>query len=506
MEGISGRAVRRYRRKLRPADGYLTVFLALTVAVLLTLILTLVEGARVNAIRMKTEVAGNIAVRSVLGEFNRELLRQYDLYFVDTSYGTGSASVENVEQHLRSYMAKNLETTSSPGFGIAGDFTGTRLEDLQITGTRFAADDKARALREQVYAYMSADPAGAVLAEVLTNVDVWQGLLEDGSEWEKERSEAREDLRDQMRRAREDAQENHTHEERQEAREEGDDMAEQAISRMDDFRHLPILRQVFGETSGLSTAAADGDVLSKRGIHCGTSLQVENAHGYPRADEIMFDLYIGEKCGCYTKPLEKGRLRYQIEYILAGKQSDKDNLEKIAERLLLIRTASNCACLFSDEARRGEAEMVAAVVALVLLNPELKDALTTVLLFAWSYLESVQDLRLLFDGGRVPLLKTPETWRTSLTDLLTPGAAVQRGGSGGGEGLCYMDYLQGLLFLEGSSVKSLRTMDIMEMDLRRTPGNAGFRMDWCLDAFSMTAQVRSRFGPEVTLTKSEGYN
>jgi hypothetical protein len=249
--------VGRCRRSLRPAEGYLTVFLALTVAVLLTLILTLVEGARVNAIRMKTEVAGNIAVRSVLGEFNRELLRQYDLYFVDTSYGTGSASVENVEQHLRSYMAKNLETTSPAGFGIAGDFTGTRLEDLQITGTRFAADDRARALREQVYAYMSADPAGAVLAEALTNVDVWQGLMEDGAEWEKERSEAREDLRDQMRRAREDAQENHTHEERQEAREEGDDMAEQAISRMDDFRRLPILRQVFGETSGLSTAAAD---------------------------------------------------------------------------------------------------------------------------------------------------------------------------------------------------------------------------------------------------------
>ncbi|MBQ2640709.1 MAG: hypothetical protein IJG15_01780 [Lachnospiraceae bacterium] len=509
MEGIRAGAVGRYRRDLRhlqPADGYLTVFLALTVAVLLALILTLVEGARINAIRMKTEVAGNIAVRSVLGEFNRELLRQYDLYFVDSSYGTGSGSVENVEQHLRNYMAKNLEASASPGFGIAGDFTGTRLEDLQITGTRFAADDKARALREQVYAYMSADPAGAVLAEVLTNVDVWQGLLEDGSEWEKERSEARQDLRDQMRRAREDARENHTHEERQEAREEGDDMAEQAISRMDDFRHLPILRQVFGETSGLSMAAADGNVLSGRAIHCGTSLQVENAHGYPRADEVMFDLYIGEKCGCYTKALEKGRLRYQIEYILAGKQTDRENLEKIAERLLLIRTASNCACLFSDEARRGEAEMVAAVVALVLLNPELKEALTTVLLFAWAYLESVQDLRVLFDGGRVPLLKTPETWRTSLTDLLTPGAAVQRGGSGGREGLCYADYLQGLLFLEGSSVKSLRTMDIMEMDLRRTPGNAGFRMDWCLDAFSMTAQVRSRFGPEVTLTKSEGYN
>ena len=74
------------------ADGYLTVFLTLTLAVLLSLILTLVEGAGINAIRMRTETAGNIAVRSVLGEFHRELLKQYGLYFIDASYGTGGAS------------------------------------------------------------------------------------------------------------------------------------------------------------------------------------------------------------------------------------------------------------------------------------------------------------------------------------------------------------------------------------------------------------------------------
>jgi integrase len=49
----------------------MTVFLALSLLVLLSLILTLVEGARINAIRMRTETAGNTAVRSVLGEFHR---------------------------------------------------------------------------------------------------------------------------------------------------------------------------------------------------------------------------------------------------------------------------------------------------------------------------------------------------------------------------------------------------------------------------------------------------
>ena len=479
------------------ADGYLTVFLTLTLAVLLSLILTLVEGAGINAIRMRTETAGNIAVRSVLGEFHRELLRQYDLYFIDASYGTGGASTERVQQHLQTYMSKNLESEG-------GDFAGARLESLVLEAARFAADDRAEALREQVYAYMSADPAGSVLSEILTEADIWQGLLDDGSVWEEQREEAREDLREQMRRAKEEAREEYTAEERQQAREEGDNTAEEGIEEMERFRLLPILRQVFGDTSGLSGTAADSNVISKRGIHYGNALQPANSHGYPRADEALFDLYIGEKCGCYTVPLEKGKLKYQIEYILTGAASDQDCLEKAAERLLLIREAANCAYLFTDQQRMREAELLAAVVSLVLLNPELREVLKTALLFAWAYLESIRDLRTLFDGGRVPLLKNSDTWQTSLLGILTPETSVRGGGAS--SGLLYTDYLQALLYLEGSSVKSLRTMDIMEMDIRQTEWNGSFRMDWCLDAFSMKADVKSRLGYEFVLIKSEGYN
>lgn len=486
------------------AAGYLTVFLTLSVTLLLSLILMLVEGARVNAIRMKTECAGNIAVRSVLGEFHRELLRQYDLYFIDASYGTGSASVENVQRHLTTYMQRNLVTQSAGTFGLQGDFTGTSLEQLSVDGTRFAADERGRALREQVYAYMSADPAGNILADLLTDIDIWQGLLEDGTVWEEQREEAKETLHEELRRAREEAREEHTPQERQAAEEEGDDTAQTAIEEMDRFRMLPILRQVFGDLSGISGASRDSNVLSERGIHYGSALQPVNSHGYPRADEALFDLYLGEKCGCYTNPLEKGRLRYQIEYILSGKETDSENLEKTAQKLLLIREAANCAYLFTDSARAGQAEALAALLSVVLLNPELKDLFKTVLLFAWAYLESIQDLRTLFDGGRVPLWKTSDTWRTPLLGILTPGTSIRAGSSG--TGLLYTEYLQALLYLEGSSVKTLRAMDVMEMDIRMTEGNAQFRMDWCLDAFSMTASVKSRYGYTFTLTKCEGYD
>ena len=232
-------------------------------------------------------------------------------------------------------------------------------------------------------------------------------------------------------------------------------------------------------------------------------MMAENSHGYPMADEILFDRYIYEKTGNCAKPLDDGKLRYQTEYILCGKGSDKENLEGTAARLLLIREASNCAYLFSDEGRMGQVHFVAAAAALIMMNPELEEVLSNALALAWSYLESVQDVRTLMTGGRVPLTKTSESWQTELYELLNPMGAVRDRDCG--EGLEYSDYLQGLLILEGSSTKTQRTMDIMEMDVREITGNRDFRFDLCLDEFRMQAAAQA-CGRTFEYNGTNGYN
>ena len=81
--------------------GYITVFLSLSLTLILSLVFTVIEGARISAIRMKFECVADIGMNSVLAEYNRELLSQYDLLFVDTSYGSGTPSIANAEEHLR---------------------------------------------------------------------------------------------------------------------------------------------------------------------------------------------------------------------------------------------------------------------------------------------------------------------------------------------------------------------------------------------------------------------
>ena len=83
-------------------EGSISVYLALTSTIMLSLILLIVEGARENAVRMKLECAMDLSLSSVFAEYNRPLLEQYDLFFIDTSYGLAGASIDRLEGHLES--------------------------------------------------------------------------------------------------------------------------------------------------------------------------------------------------------------------------------------------------------------------------------------------------------------------------------------------------------------------------------------------------------------------
>ena len=106
-------------------------------------------------------------------------------------------------------------------------------------------------------------------------------------------------------------------------------------------------------------------------------------------------------------------------------------------------------------------------------------------------------------GGKVPVQKTSQSWQTGLHELLTPLTAIRDRDSG--EGIDYDGYLQGLLLLQGSTVKTQRTMDVMEMDVRRITGNRDFRMDLCLDTFRMRAEAEA-CGTKFNFEGSSGYN
>ena len=474
--------------------GYLTVFMALCLPVLLTLFLTVIEGARMNSIRLRAELATDTAMQSVLSEFHRELYKQYDLLFVDTSYGTSQPALSKTEDHLRTYLDGNFSSVGLHLFGNHVDFQNLKTTDVHITGTRFASDDGGKAVREQVYAYMAADPAGAVVSDIVNHIDTFEGIGRDITVWEDRWKENEATLHEVPSVTEE--KEDGTVEEV-----ELENPAEEVTS----FRLRPALLQVFGTTQWISDARVEGGaLLSRRALSRGTNVRPESSHEYPEADALLLDEYILEKCGTYRSNQEKNHLKYQAEYILFGDESDEGNLEKTAGKLLMIRNAANCAYIFSDGTKCAEADAVALTVAFLTLQPEIRPVVKNAILFGWAYLESVLDVRSLFRGGSVPFLKTKSTWKTSLTSIFSPGSL-----SGGNreDGLfTYETYLRALLYMENIRTKTWRLMDIMETDIRKVAGNEGFRMDACFDTFAVKANIASSFGYSCEVEGAKTFN
>ena len=77
-------------------------------------------------------------------------------------------------------------------------------------------------------------------------------------------------------------------------------------------------------------------------------------------------------------------LAYEVEYILEGHASDKENLEAVLLKLFFIRMALNYLCLMGDSAKQAEVTALAVAVTTVLLIPEAAEILKQLILIAWA--------------------------------------------------------------------------------------------------------------------------
>ena len=470
--------------------GYLTVFLSLTITMIMSLILALYSGARIGAVKMKTECVADIAMNSVLAEYSRELYRQYGLLMVDTSYGTGSHSITNTEEHLRKYAQKNFEPST------VGRLTGTSTmmrafcKDARITGSSFATDNDGAVLNRQILAYMSAEPAEGMLTDVDDNIGKLKGAGLDTTDV------------DEM--ARENQEEIDSLELPTKINEDGE---EEEVSlgnpadAVNSQRGIGVLSLAAGGID-ISRAAVDlSNYASNRTMNKGTGLR--DYEEISASEKLLIDEYLCEKCGRYGGELEKSLLKYQLEYLIFGQNSDYRNLEKMAQTIFFWRQASNWMYMLGCSSKQSKADAVASALTAVLMAPEFKDPVKWSIIFAWVFAESVSDVNILLEGGRVPLFKSDSTWQLGLGEML-----LFRGNLGRkdcGEGLYYKDYLRMKLGMTDLKDKTKRLMDIIEMDVRRTAGNGEFMIDHCLDTFCGELTVGTGFGYEVKIERVYGY-
>lgn len=474
--------------------GYITVFLSLSLTLILSLVFTVIEGARISAIRMKFECVTDIGMNSVLAEYHKELLKQYDLLFVDTSYCGSHPSIANTEGHLRNFMQKNLEPGEGNRMFGSKDFLAMNVGLAKISEFSVASDGGGAVLKRQATDYMNDYPIGAILDQITGNVGLLQGFGLDSTDVGAMRSgyEAQIEAIGLP-----------------EVEVEEGKLEEVPLNNPADavnsLRGSSILNLVLEDPSAVSAVKVDsGRYFSHRsGRMQGTGLCAEAVKAGGDANELVFQTYLFEKCGFYGEELEKSLMKYQIEYLLMGQDTDWQNLEQVAKRLLMWREAANVLYILTDSTKVAEAQVLSAALSAVMLMPALMEPVKYLILFAWAFVESLQDVKTLFSGGRVPIWKTAADWKTGINCIKNARGSLTQ--DEGGRGLNYKEYLQIMLFLQDAETRTERAMDIMEMDIRQTPGNAAFRMDACFDSFLAQTSVSSRFGYSYEMIRRYGF-
>ena len=487
--------------------GSITIYLAMIFSVMIALIFTLVQDVRTQAARMSLECSLDLSLYSVFAEYHKELLEQYDLFFIDSGYG-GAPNIDYVGHHLKGYMDDNFTFALDQNGMILCDFLKMETEQVKICGYTRATDENGQVFKRQAIAYMK-DLMG------LSTIQNWQETMR----VVEENSLLTRDITAERNAIQQEIDSIVIPPEKISENEYREVPLENPADRVNASRNAGILHLVIKDVNTLSNQGID---LSSYASHR------EWKQGYglldrekPSATEdLLYHEYILSKCSNYTNQLEKSKLKYQVEYILGGKDNDVDNLKWVVNRLLLLREVANVTHIYTDNNKITQAKLLAMGLAAVARNPDLVEPVKNSILFAWAYAESVYDVKQLLEGKKVPLIKTSENWHYSLMGMLNyeGGLADTTNGISSAEGmdgtalvsqsgleLSYKDYLRILLNTVSEKNSVSRMMDVVEMDIRKTTGNGNFLIDGCVDYIDTKVYGSSQFGTTVEIRRSYFY-
>ena len=436
----------------------------------------LMESASIQMAKNYRRTDMDRAMESVFAEYQRELLDEFDVFGLEGSYETGEFTERQIIERLEYYGAAGIEN--------------------QILAIELLTDNGGQAFREQIARYMESKYGLDFLSKWTENI----GLLEDNdekAEWLKELGDSQESKLEQL------------------LTENGAELSGEnnPLSNIKTIQNRPLMELVFPDGNEVSEGKLElSDTLSHRNMRSGYGtfrIELEKK----KLSSLLFGEYLLEH---FSSAADAERyslgdsLQYEIEYILSGKASDKENVEKVINKLLLVRMVFNYAFVSADASKRLEAEAMAATLSTIVMLPEITEAVTQVLLLAWAFGESVIDLRSLLSGNNVALIKTDSTWQTSISSLLTLGTAEDSlEGRNQEGGWSYSDYLGVLLFLQekttGEDRLTLRTMDMVEKRLRYDKDLEWFRADACVSKLEIKSRCNLRRGITYQFNTYFGY-
>lgn len=136
----------------------ITVFLALILSLLLSLICTSIQSVRMASSRMQILNSMDIGLYSLFGQYDRKLLEDYELLALDGSMGGGRLNLAEICNNLESYMKPVLSQNGRK----------LKLKQSGLTGYSLLTDHNGEVFYQQIVQYMR-DTLGSQGVQLLLN-------------------------------------------------------------------------------------------------------------------------------------------------------------------------------------------------------------------------------------------------------------------------------------------------------------------------------------------------
>lgn len=452
-------------------QGEVTAFLALIFILLAAFAGSLMESASLQSAKSYRRADANRAIESVFAEYQRELLETFDIFALEGSYESGEYDEQKVLERLSYYGASGIE--------------------LEIGRIQLLTDQNGQAFLEQIARYMEKEYGLGALEGLISGIENWEGKEEEAGQYQQMDAALNQELSGLL-------SENEVEL----------PVEDNPLPNVQKLTAAPLIELVMpGDTAVSEKSVERSELPSGRSIRKGYG-DFSDVAEKPELSVIAFGEYVLTHFSSSVgkEEISGGALDYEVEFILSGKESDRENLEDVLKKLLAIRFVLDYAYLQGSAAKRAEAQALAAALCTAVALPAAAEALTQVLLLAWAFGEGIMDLRALVKGSRVPFTKTDESWQLSLAGLmkLGTGEGEQEGKDTAG-GLTYEEYLRGLLCIGSRNDMLFRTLDLIELCLRREKGLSWFQVDGCISKMEVSCKAGLRRGVTYKFCTYYGY-
>ena len=442
--------------------GSITIFLSLALLFVTALIGSLLESARVTVAGEIALDNSYLAEQNILAEYQRELWNDYHIFFVDASLLNGD---EGAVKLANSYMAKMMPGGKGDYLGTTASFTSLSFkENMTENNCYFFAKQAAAYMKYGAAAGVgkklinnanliktAEDGTDTLRKGLKIKVEAEKKLIE----LEREKKKLEEKAND-IKKGAENIKEiigTEVHAQSksgligvEEAKrsessnqihtkmvEKPKDMAKkievQKSEVQDDTpkyteKEVADAKKKYKESQkNLDEATGDGSAggtlgffisgdkkVSKRKISSTTwnDVKTEKEGKTDLVEKGLLILYAKAHFKNFLSKAKeddkKEALRYGLEYLIAGKESDEANLSSVANRIFGLRTIVWYGYFLTRKDKMAEAEAIAATIASVLALPAAIEIIKYGIVMGWSMDEARKEVKSLLKGDDIPLL------------------------------------------------------------------------------------------------------